>query len=190
MASNTLIIYHSTDGHTIKICQNIANTLLENDHTVNLISVDDFSSDLDTYDQIIIAASIRYGKHNKKITAFIEENRAILDQKDNAFVSVNLVARKPEKNQADTNPYVKKFLKSITWKPQKVYVFAGHLDYPKYGFFDRVMIQLIMYITGGPTDPTTKIEYTDWDRVRRCGEELVIKPIKDQSPAPHKLAHT
>ena len=45
-------------------------------------------------------------------------------------------------------------------------VFAGKLDYQKYPFTDRLMIQLIMWMTKGPTNSKTKIEYTDWDKVK------------------------
>jgi menaquinone-dependent protoporphyrinogen oxidase len=44
-------------------------------------------------------------------------------------------------------------------------VFAGRLDYPRYAFFDRQMIRLIMPITRGPTDPRATVEFTDWDKV-------------------------
>ena len=36
-----------------------------------------------------------------------------------------MVARKPEKNTPETNPYMKKFLKISNWKPNKLGVFAG-----------------------------------------------------------------
>jgi menaquinone-dependent protoporphyrinogen oxidase len=29
-----------------------------------------------------------------------------------------------------------------------------------------------MWLTKGPTDPNTKIEYTDWDEVRRFAEKI------------------
>jgi len=32
---------------------------------------------------------------------------------------------------------------------------------------DRNIIRFIMWITKGPTDPQTKAEYTDWDKVER-----------------------
>ena len=89
-----------------------------------------------------------------------------------AFFSVNLVARKPEKSAPGTNPYVIKFFKSIDWKPDMVEVFAGMLDYQKYPFFDRIMIQLIMWMTKGPTNSDAKIEYTDWEKVREFGVRL------------------
>ncbi len=48
-------------------------------------------------------------------------------------------------------------------------MFAGKLDYPKYGPFDRFMIRFIMWITKGPTDPTTVVEFTDWQQVEAFG---------------------
>jgi menaquinone-dependent protoporphyrinogen oxidase len=58
-----------------------------------------------------------------------------------------------------------KFFKSIDWTPTLVEVFAGKLDYKKYPFFDRIMIQFIMWMTKGPTNKDAEIEYTNWNRV-------------------------
>jgi menaquinone-dependent protoporphyrinogen oxidase len=78
---------------------------------------------------------------------------------------VNIVARKPEKNTPATNPYLIKFLRQISWQPKLLGVFAGKLDYPRYGVFDRFMIRLIMRMTQGPTDPKAVIDFTDWLQV-------------------------
>ena len=43
--------------------------------------------------------------------------------------------------------------------------FAGRLDYPRYRWLDRQIIRCIMWLTGGPTDPGTSIEYTSWESV-------------------------
>ncbi|MDH3806445.1 MAG: menaquinone-dependent protoporphyrinogen IX dehydrogenase, partial [Gammaproteobacteria bacterium] len=75
----------------------------------------------------------------------------------------------PEKNQPETNPYLQKFLRQISWQPQNLAVFAGKIDYPRYTFIDRQMIRLIMWITKGPTDPQTTIEFTDWNKVDEFG---------------------
>ena len=53
-----------------------------------------------------------------------------------------------------------------------VEVFAGKLDYKKYPFFDRIMIQFIMWMTKGPTNSDAEIEYTNWDRVTEFGNRL------------------
>jgi menaquinone-dependent protoporphyrinogen oxidase len=161
-----LIVYSTTDGHTLKICQRLKQGIEQQGHQVELVSIDEVpQADLEVPDKIIVGASIRYGKHNPKVYRFVEMNRPLLENKPNAFFSVNVVARKPEKRQPDTNPYVKKFLKQITWKPKKVAVFAGKIDYPRYSFRDRSIIRFIMWMTKGPTDPSAVIEFTDWDQV-------------------------
>jgi menaquinone-dependent protoporphyrinogen oxidase len=128
--------------------------------------------DLNSFAKVVIGASIRYGKHSKNIYEFIKDNSQILDRKANAFFSVNVVARKPEKNKPETNPYLQKFLKQISWHPKKLAVFAGKIEYQKYRFWDRLMIRLIMWMTKGPTDPKTNIEYTNWNQVEDFGQVI------------------
>jgi len=51
-------------------------------------------------------------------------------------------------------------------------VFAGKLDYPRYGALDRMIIRFIMWLTDGPTAADTVVEYTDWQRVDAFGRKL------------------
>ena len=171
MHSN-LIIYSSTDGHTETICKRISNSLDNKDDT-KIMSLDDATKlDLSIFNKIIIGASIRYGKHSKKLYKFITLNKSVLDQKQSVFFSVNVVARKLEKNTPETNPYIKKFLKISNWRPKKIGVFAGRVDYPNYGFFDKYVIKLIMLLTNGPTDTSQSYEFTDWSKVDKFAKEL------------------
>jgi len=172
MKVKTVIIYSSVDGQTLKICNKLRDVYQQNDQNVELFSINDFNEDVTNYDRLIIGASIRYGVHNKKIIDFINTNKKQLDSIKTAFFSVNLVARKSEKSTPDTNPYVIKFFKNIDWTPTIVGVFAGKLDYKKYPFFDRIMIQFIMWMTKGPTNTSAEIEYTNWDRVTEFGVQL------------------
>lgn len=173
MSSKTALLYATVDGHTLKICNELENVFKQNNQNLEVFSIDDFNEDFTKFDKFIIGSSIRYGVHHEKIIEFIKANTAQLNTMKTAFFSVNLVARKPEKNKPDTNPYVVKFFQKIDWKPTHVEVFAGMLDYKKYKFFDRKMIQLIMWITKGPTDPNTKIEYTNWDKVKEFGMTIL-----------------
>ena len=170
--SRFLIIYSSTDGHTKKICERITN-FLNGGNSVELVSLEDAKKiNLSNFEKIIIGASIRYGKHSKKLYKFINLKKNILDQKQCAFFSVNVVARKPDKNTAETNPYINKFLKISKWKPNKIRVFPGKVDYPNYNFFDKYIIKFIMFITKGPTDITQSYDFTDWSKVDEFSEEL------------------
>ena len=170
--SSFLIIYSSTDGHTKTICKRIKK-LLSDENLVELYSLEDAKKiDLSIFEKIIIGASIRYGKHSKDLYKFINLNKNLLNQKQCAFFSVNVVARKPDKNTAETNPYMSRFLKISKWKPYKIRVFAGKVDYPNYSFFDKYIIKFIMFITKGPTDTSKSYEFTDWSKVDDFSREL------------------
>tara|TARA_Y100000768_G_scaffold224028_1_gene169159 strand:- start:883 stop:1407 length:525 start_codon:yes stop_codon:yes gene_type:complete len=172
--SSFLIIYSSIDGHTKSICKRITDFLKEGS-IAKFISLEEaITIDISKFNKIIIGASIRYGKHSKDLYKFINLNKNILDQKQSIFFSVNVVARKSEKNTPDTNPYIKKFLKISKWKPKKIEVFAGKVDYPNYNFFDKHIIKFIMFITGGPTDTSQSYEFTDWSKVDNFAKELKI----------------
>jgi menaquinone-dependent protoporphyrinogen oxidase len=168
--SKILIAFSTTDGHTQEISHRLRQVIEQQGHWVTLVSIGDESNiDLNQFDKIVIGASIRYGKHSKQVYSFIEKNQRILENKPNAFFSVNVVARKPEKNEPEINPYLQKFLKQIFWRPRKLAVFAGKIDYPRYRFWDRQMIRMIMWMTKGPTDPGTVTEFTNWKDVEAFG---------------------
>ena len=169
---NTLIIYSSTDGHTKTICRRLTN-FLKDGNEIKIIPLDEAKKfKLSEFKKIIIGASIRYGKHSKELYKFVDLNKDVLNQKQSVFFSVNVVARKLEKNTPETNPYIKKFLKISNWRPKKIGVFAGRVDYPNYGFFDKYVIKFIMFLTNGPTDTSQSYEFTDWSKVDEFAREL------------------
>lgn len=163
---NILIIYSTFDGQTLKICQRLQAQLIARGQKVSLVCIDDKPTiAIEAFDKVILGASIKYGKHSKKMHRFIRQNLAPLQAKPNAFFSVNLVARKADKKDPSTNPYLNKFLATTSWQPNALAVFAGKLNYPHYKLLDRLIIQLIMKMTGGPTDPSQVVEYTNWQQV-------------------------
>ena len=165
----SLLIYSTVDGQTEAICRRMASCAKNT--SVDVMSISNVRN-LDDYKTIIIGASIRYGKYRNEVYNFINENFLVLESKKNAFFSVNVVARKPEKNSPDTNPYVIKFLEKINWKPKNIEVFAGKIDYPKYKFIDKYSIKFIMWVTKGPTDTSQSYEFTDWNKVEAFAENL------------------
>jgi menaquinone-dependent protoporphyrinogen oxidase len=120
--------YSTTDGHTRKICEVLQQTIEPHGHTVSLVPITETGTlDLATFDKVVIGASIRYGHHAPAVFDFIRQHQQVIDRKPNAFFSVNIVARKPEKNTPATNPYLRKFLKRIAWRPRHLAVFVGKL---------------------------------------------------------------
>jgi len=175
--ANLLIAYSTTDGHTLRICERIKQVVEQGNHDVDVRLIENVSSvDVESVDKIVVGASIRYGKHQPLVQRFIEEHRVKLENTRSAFFSVNVVARKPEKNLPATNPYMQKFLKQISWQPQLMAVFAGKINYPIYKFWDRQVIRFIMWMTKGPTDLDAVVDFTDWNKVedfaRMVAEDL------------------
>lgn len=166
---HNLIIYSTTDGQTVSIAEKIGE-VLENSIVISVTDAE--SLNLNDFETIVIGASIRYGKHKPEVYKFIKDNLEVLDAKKNAFFSVNVVARKPEKNTPDTNPYMQKFLELSKWSPKSLSVFAGKIDYPQYKFVDKQMIRFIMWMTKGPTDINGTFEFTDWKKVESFAKEL------------------
>jgi menaquinone-dependent protoporphyrinogen oxidase len=168
-----LFLYSTTDGHTRTICSRLKAAVERDGHEAVLHSiVEEPTPDLGAFDKIVVGASIRYGKHKPHLFEFVERHRAVLDARPNAFFTVNVVARKPEKNSPDTNPYMRKFLAASSWQPKRLAVFAGRIDYPRLGVLDRTVIRFIMWLTKGPTDPSAVVEFTDWARVDAFGRTL------------------
>ncbi|MTI19047.1 menaquinone-dependent protoporphyrinogen IX dehydrogenase [Rhodobacteraceae bacterium RKSG542] len=169
-------IYFAThDAHTKQIISKIQEHLEAAGHTVNPVELSSGKEPLAEWHEdhrIIVAVPIRYGFHLPAVRRFVKRNIVRLNSEQTAFISVNLTARKPNKNTAETNFYCRKYLERSGLEPKKAAVFAGMLNYPIYNIFDRVMIQLIMVITGGPTDASQKYEFTDWGRVDDFAQEL------------------
>lgn len=180
-----LFLYSTTDGHTLKICHALRDTLARLGHTIEITPIDARPCPpLGAFDKVVIGASIRYGRHHPRVNAFVAQHLETLRAGRAAFFSVNLVARKPEKCLLDKNPYLRRFLRSIDWQPQTLAVFAGKLDYPRYRPLDRLMIRLIMWMTGGPTHPQTVREFTDWRQVYDFALQLIDSlPAPAQAPA-------
>jgi len=167
------IVYSTVDGHTLKICNAIARYLQTKGNTVGIFPLGYFNQTITEFDIFVIGASIRHGKHRKEVEKFMDTHQKEMEQILTGIFSFNLVARKEEKNSVLTNPYFIKFIKSREWQPDVIDVFAGYLNYSMYSFVDRIMIQLIMKISKGPTQSDTVIEYTDWNKVRSFSKKLI-----------------
>ncbi|GLO59518.1 protoporphyrinogen oxidase [Vibrio sp. MACH09] len=168
-----LFLYSTKDGQTVKIFKHIEAEM--NEFECELVDLHLLNNvDFTHYDKVVIGASIRYGHLNKKFYQFINTNLDALKAANVAFFLVNLTARKEDqgKDTPEGSVYMQTFLKKSAWKPDLLAVFAGALRYPQYRFFDRFMIQLIMRMTGGETDTTKEVEYTNWKKVSIFAESI------------------
>jgi len=163
-----LILYASREGQTRRIAETICAQWRASGVKAVALSMADPQAAVLLADAacVVIGASIHYGRLPKVFYDFVKTHRATLDARRNAFFCVNLTARKPGKDHPDNSAYIRTFRRRSSWRPQRLAVFAGALCYPRYAWYDRLMIRFIMLITGGPTDPAVEVEYTDWEKVR------------------------
>jgi menaquinone-dependent protoporphyrinogen oxidase len=169
------IFYATRDGHTRKIAARVAARLNAAGRAAKETNLDeDFPSPetLKNLPFFILIAAIRYGHHLPQAERVLDVYLATDNRPPLALASICLTARKPNKNKPETNPYMRKWIKRRKLKPLVAAVFAGMLDYPRYGMFDRLMIRLIMTITGGETNPTARIEYTHWPSVDSFADDI------------------
>lgn len=169
----TLILFSTRDGQTRDIATFIAEELNARGLQTELrdiAAIKDIT--LSHYDCVVMGASIRYGYFHPSLMRFVTVHAAELNALPSAFFSVNLVARKPEKSTPETNSYTRKFLAASPWQPTQCAVFAGALRYPRYRWYDRIMIRLIMKMTGGETDTSKEVVYTNWDDVASFAQTI------------------
>jgi menaquinone-dependent protoporphyrinogen oxidase len=170
--AGTLLLYSSVYGLSQRICERIQAVLVARGLRADVAPLVDHGVDPAAYDAIVIGASIKHGKHHPSVLDFIRAHRALLERKPSALFSVNLVARKPGKNTPQTNPYLKRLVAQSPWKPALQGVFAGELDYARYGALDKHMMRFVMWINRGPTDPTARVQFTDWGAVERFAGQV------------------
>ncbi|STJ46809.1 protoporphyrinogen oxidase [Escherichia coli] len=141
----TLILFSTRDGQTREIASYLASELKELGIQADVANVHRIEEpQWENYDRVVIGASIRYGHYHSAFQEFVKKHATRLNSMPSAFYSVNLVARKPEKRTPQTNSYARKFLMNSQWRPDRCAVIAGALRYPRYRWYDRFMIKLIM----------------------------------------------
>ncbi|MCU0939599.1 MAG: menaquinone-dependent protoporphyrinogen IX dehydrogenase [Burkholderiaceae bacterium] len=162
-----LLVYSTVYGLSRKVCETLQASLIRQGEQAQCEPLIDCPVDPAAFDAIVVGASIRHGKHNPAVMEFVRKHQATLEAKPSAFFSVSLIARKPKRNTPQTNPYLKAFVAKSPWKPKLLAVFAGELDYSRYGPIDKHMMRFVMWINRGPTDFATKTQFTNWEDVER-----------------------
>lgn len=180
------LLYASHDGHTLKIIKRMVSVLTQLEQEVSVYNVAERAPPafmLEGAAMAMVISPVRFGHHLPAIDLFIKKHKHLFDMNKLGLVSINLTARKPEKNDPDTNPYFRKWLKRHKIEPMLQAVFGGMLDYPSYRWWEKQVIRFIMKITGGPTDPSTVIDYTNWPQVEALAYRIAEMSEQKQEVA-------
>jgi menaquinone-dependent protoporphyrinogen oxidase len=173
--AKVLIVYGSGYGQTQKVAEFIAKQLRERGKEVDVVFGKRLPRKLspETYDAIIVAASVRMMKFQKYIVSFVRKYSQQLQKLPSAFVSVSMAEAQSDSERGGFQPeWLENFSKESGWSPAIFRSFAGALDYRKYNFFTRRVMKKIAEKTGMNTDTSANHEYTDWDAVRKFADEF------------------
>jgi menaquinone-dependent protoporphyrinogen oxidase len=162
------IFYATRDGQSRKIAHRIAAGVAQRGSEArpqDLAASQPSQSRLEGAGLVVLVAAIRYGKILPEALEFLSSYEKLQNQPKLVFLVVNLTSRKPGKETPEGSVYLRKAIAKYKLAPAFARAIPGVLDYKRYTWRDRQLIRFIMFLTGGPTDPRTCIEYTPWDVV-------------------------
>ena len=165
--SSILIAYDTTEGQPRNIAQHIAGAITRSGKEVEVIDIRQPPTGftLDSFDAVVIGASIHMSKHSRQLSEFVHRHVARLNAVPSGFFSVSLSAAGSEQERADASRFVEEFLTQSAWNPAIKATIAGGLRYREYGFLKRWMMKKIAREAGKDTDTSKNHEYTDWNAV-------------------------
>jgi menaquinone-dependent protoporphyrinogen oxidase len=166
---HVLIVYGTTDGHTRKIAQVLAEDLRAKLCSVDIVDAADILRRLspEGYDGVIVAASVHMGDYQKTVARWVRQHAPMLNIIPSAFLSVSLAVRERRAQaRAEIISIMERFLERSGWRPTITKLVAGALPYTRYGWLKRRMMQRVVAQAGGDTDTTRYFEYTDWNDLR------------------------
>jgi menaquinone-dependent protoporphyrinogen oxidase len=186
-----LIVYGTTDGHTRKIAQVLAENLRARCCSVDLVDAEGSLGRLspENYDGVIVAASVHIGDYQRAVGRWVRTYAPLLHDVPTAFLSVCLaVLENGPKARYEIMRIMQRFLARCGWEPTITKLIAGAVLYTRYGWLKRHMMKRIVAKAGGDTDTTRDFEYTDWNDLRNfttefaelipaADERLVLTPV-------------
>jgi menaquinone-dependent protoporphyrinogen oxidase len=187
--THILIVYGTTDGHTRKIAQVLAENLRARRCSVDVV---DAAGSLwrlspESYDGVIVAASVHIGDYQRAVARWVRMYAPILNGLPTAFLSVCLaVLEERVEARSEITRIMQRFLARCGWQPMITKMVAGALLYTRYGWLKRHMMKRIAAKAGGDIDTTRDFEYTDWTDLRQFTSEfaeLAAQPALVGEPA-------
>jgi menaquinone-dependent protoporphyrinogen oxidase len=141
-----LVVYASHDGQTRRIADWVATVIQARGHLVELLDAaqDSQDRDLSRFQAVLIGSPIRAQGYLRPVVRFIQSHRTALDALPTLFFSVGLaIVSKTHDGRAQTMRLVEKLVAETGWRPGRVELVAGALQYSRYNFLVRFVMRRI-----------------------------------------------
>lgn len=172
--ARVLVFYGTSEGHTEKIANTIADALIADGHDADVIQAGTVDPAIATYHGVIVAGSVHRGTFQSELINAVRAHASEIAARPNAFVHVSLAVLR--KNDPNIPEYFRKILDRFSretgWVPAAAKPVAGALLYTKYGFVTRWLMRWIVSRAGGDTDMSRDYVYTDWDDLKAFASDF------------------
>jgi menaquinone-dependent protoporphyrinogen oxidase len=172
-----LVAYTTTDGHTRKVAEFIAERLRIRGHRVDLVdTASPAAAQVQAvYQAAFLGGSVHQGRYQASLVHFAKANRSLLAAMPTAFFSVNLAMKHADAgDRVEAERDLRAFLDETGLEPRRWRLVAGALKYTQYDFLRRFVMRAIAKHWGGDTDTSVDHEYTDWDDVEAFVDEFLV----------------
>jgi menaquinone-dependent protoporphyrinogen oxidase len=169
-----LVVYATTEGHTRKVAEHVADRLHALGQRVALHDATDAEPDADfaDVDAVVVAASLHEGRYQTGIVRFVTNRHGELSRTESVFLPVSLSAASSDADdRANLDLSVERFMTETAWRPNRLHHVMGALRCDKGDFFRRWSMKLIVKDAGAAAGPT--VELTDWIALTETVDALV-----------------
>ncbi|MFU8867481.1 flavodoxin domain-containing protein [Natronococcus sp.] len=173
--ARVLICYGTSEGQTATVAERMGDVVDGEGHDVILAHLKHPPGELepDSYDGIVVGASIHGGSHQRYVGSFVRDHLETLNRRPSAFFSVSLTAAHDDPDErAPAAELLEEFLDETGWNPDGTLAVAGALKYSEYGLLKRFVMRRIAGRASGDTDTSRDYEYTDWEDVEAFAREF------------------
>ena len=168
-----LVSYATTEGHTRKIAQHVADRLVNAENSVELLDLTQANDiDLSRFDGAILAASIHMGHYQRGLSEFAAKHALALKTTPTLFLSVSLSAAGHDaKDWQGLEDIMADFTEATGWTPTRTEQIAGNYCPSKYDVFRRFIMRRIIMSKDDLADPDHDHDYTDWHALNRIVDD-------------------
>lgn len=156
--------YASTEGQTRKIMRHVADLLVDQGHSVELLPLADADGlNLDRFDRAILAASVHANHYQRALSDFAAAHDSWLSAHTTLFLSVSLAAAGHDaEDWLGLDRIVDDVTEATGWTPGQVAHIGGAYQPSKYDVVRQFVMRRIIAKKDPEVNPTADKEFTDW----------------------------
>ena len=178
------VLYATSHGHTEQVARRIADVATRADAVAFAFDIHNLAPSFafEQYDVIVLAGSVQFGKHQRRLERFVKRNREKLTRSGTAFVSVSGAAIKPA-GREQAAQYAEQFFERTGWRPAVSLLVGGAYSFTRYSFITKWMMKRLAAQHGYSTDTAHDHDYTNWPEVEQFALSLAKGDYRGSTPS-------